>query len=79
MPGLTSNAAEPIISTLESEASLGVIMTEHGPLPLRSVAVNARIDQLMASVQNDQGRSLRAQYGCTVPRGRTVGAAYRCL
>lgn len=56
MSGLnTSAAAEPIISTLESHASLGAIITEHGPLPLRSVAVNARIDQLFAQVRVRQG------------------------
>lgn len=54
MPGMNT-AVEPIISTLESHASLGAIMTEQGPLPLRSVAVNARIDQLFAQLEVRQG------------------------
>lgn len=52
MPAVTN---EPIISSLESDASLGVIMTEQGPLPLRSVSIRSHIDQLFAEVQVRQG------------------------
>jgi len=55
MPVTATNVHEPIISSLESQASLGVMMTDQGPLPLRLVSVQARIDQLFAEVQVRQG------------------------
>lgn len=55
MPGVVNSAAEPIISSVESTASLGVVTTEQGTLPLRSVSIQARIDQLLAEVQLKQG------------------------
>ncbi|MFT3880312.1 MAG: VIT domain-containing protein [Gemmatales bacterium] len=55
MPVAAPTSSEPIISTLESQASLGVMMTDQGPLPLKSVAIDARIDQLFAGVTVRQG------------------------
>lgn len=55
MPVATSTSSEPIISSFESQASLGVMMTDQGPLPLKSVAIDAHIDQLFAGVKVRQG------------------------